>query len=90
MESVGMYIIWHPGIFTAIWCVLWPFCLVCGHLVYFYSRFGMVYQEKIWQPCLASGTRKSVRAKITFCHELVFTRMNVLVLTLNYALISCR
>jgi hypothetical protein len=44
------------GIFTAIWYVLGPFGIFCGHLVYFMvirnivSRFGMLYQRKIWQP----------------------------------------
>jgi hypothetical protein len=33
--------------FTAIW----PFGIVCGHLVYF-SQFGMFGPRKIWQPCV--------------------------------------
>jgi hypothetical protein len=37
MEDVGIYI-------------LWPFCILSSYLEYF-SRFGMLYQEKIWQPC---------------------------------------
>jgi hypothetical protein len=35
--------------FTAIWYTLWPFGVVCGHLVHF-SRFGMFGPRKIWQP----------------------------------------
>jgi hypothetical protein len=35
--------------FTAIWYNLWPFGIVCGHLVYF-SLFGMFGPRKIWQP----------------------------------------
>jgi hypothetical protein len=38
-------------IFTANWYNLWPFGIVCGHLVYF-LRFGMFGPRKIWQPCL--------------------------------------
>jgi hypothetical protein len=37
------------GIFTAIWYNLWPFGIVCDHLVYF-LRFGMFGPIKIWQP----------------------------------------
>jgi hypothetical protein len=33
----------------AIWYNLWPFGIVCGHLVYF-SHFGMFGPRKIWQP----------------------------------------
>jgi hypothetical protein len=40
--------------FTAIWYNLWPFGIVCSHLVYF-SRFGMLGPRKIWQPCLAAA-----------------------------------
>jgi hypothetical protein len=34
----------------AIWYNLWPFSIVCGHLVYL-SHFGMFGPRKIWQPC---------------------------------------
>jgi hypothetical protein len=34
---------------TATWYTLWPFGMVCGHLVQF-SRFGMFGPRKIWQP----------------------------------------
>jgi hypothetical protein len=36
--------------FADIWYNLWPFVIVCGHLVYF-SHFGMFGARKIWQPC---------------------------------------
>jgi hypothetical protein len=36
--------------FMTIWYNLWPFGLVCGHLVYF-SHFGTFGARKIWQPC---------------------------------------
>jgi hypothetical protein len=39
----------HLEYFTAIWHNVWPFGIVCGHLVYF-SRFGMFGPRKIWQP----------------------------------------
>jgi hypothetical protein len=36
----------HQEYFTAIWYKLWPFGMVCGHLVYF-LRFGMFGPRKI-------------------------------------------
>jgi hypothetical protein len=36
--------------FMTIWNNLWPFGIICGHLVYF-PRFGMFGPRKIWQPC---------------------------------------
>jgi hypothetical protein len=32
-----------------LWCILWPFRIVCGNLVYFH-RFGMFYLEKSGNP----------------------------------------
>jgi hypothetical protein len=43
----------HLEYFTAILYNLWPFGIVCGHLVYF-SRFGMFGQRQIWQPWSAT------------------------------------
>jgi hypothetical protein len=40
----------NVGIFMTIWYNLWPFGIVCGHLLYF-SQFGMFGPKKIWQPC---------------------------------------
>jgi hypothetical protein len=40
--------IWYTY-FTAIWYILMPFGMFCGNLVYF-SRFGMLYQEKSGNP----------------------------------------
>jgi hypothetical protein len=44
MEDVGIYYgpIWSN---TAVWYVLSPFGMFCGHSMFF-SRFGMLYQEK--------------------------------------------
>jgi hypothetical protein len=42
--------------FMAIWSILLPLCLCYGHFVYFvvilayFSRFGMLYQEKSGNP----------------------------------------
>jgi hypothetical protein len=44
MEDVGLNYV-HLVYFTAIRNILWPFFILCGHLVYF-SSFGMFYQEK--------------------------------------------
>jgi hypothetical protein len=35
--------------FMTIWNILWPFGIVCGHLLYF-SQFEMFGPRKIWQP----------------------------------------
>jgi hypothetical protein len=45
MENIGM-IYGRYEYFTAIWYNLWPFGIICGHLVYF-SRFGMFGPRKI-------------------------------------------
>jgi hypothetical protein len=57
--------------FMAIWnkllpfgvCSLWPFSIVCGHLVYFF-RFGTFGQRKIWQPCSRLNARSSTVKKL--------------------------
>jgi hypothetical protein len=53
----------NVGNFMAIWNILWPFGIFCGHLVYFvtiwyisrafgtFSPFWYVIPRKIWQPC---------------------------------------
>jgi hypothetical protein len=48
MEKVGKFYD-HLEYFTAICYNLWPFGIVCGHLVCF-SQFGMSGPGKIWQP----------------------------------------
>jgi hypothetical protein len=45
IENVGIFYD-HLEYFTAIWYNLWPFGVVCGHLVYF-SQFGMFVPRKI-------------------------------------------
>jgi hypothetical protein len=41
----------HLEYFTAIWYNLWPFGIVCVHLVHF-SGFGSMHQEKSGNPDL--------------------------------------
>jgi hypothetical protein len=41
----------HLANFPAVWYILWPFGIVCGHLVYF-PPFLYVAPRKIWQPWL--------------------------------------
>jgi hypothetical protein len=48
MENVGIFYD-RLEFGMAIWYNLWPFGLVCGHLVYF-SYFGMFRPRRIWQP----------------------------------------
>jgi hypothetical protein len=48
MENAVIFY-YHLDYFTVIWYNLWPFGIVCSHLVYF-SRVGMFGPRKIWQP----------------------------------------
>jgi hypothetical protein len=59
MENVDIFYD-HLEYFTAIWYYLWPFGIVCGHLVYF-SRFATFGPREIWQPC-----RQSVKLVVFF------------------------
>jgi hypothetical protein len=47
-ENVGIFYD-HLEYFTALWCMLWPFGTVCGHLVHF-SCFGMCGTKKSGNP----------------------------------------
>jgi hypothetical protein len=58
----------HFVYFTAKWNILWPFGTFCGHLVYIGSRFGMLYCEKIWQPCVC-GNISGVIVMTTICGD---------------------
>jgi hypothetical protein len=40
----------HLEYFVAIWYNLWPFSIVCGHLLYS-SQSVMIRPRKMWQPC---------------------------------------
>jgi hypothetical protein len=53
MEDVGIFY-GHLVHFAAFCYILWTFGRVRGNLVYF-SRFGILYQEKIWQSCLQAS-----------------------------------
>jgi hypothetical protein len=44
VENVGIFYD-HLEYFMAIWYNLWPFCIVCGHLVYF-PQFWYVWTKK--------------------------------------------
>jgi hypothetical protein len=58
MEGVGIFND-HLVNFPAIWQSLWTFGIFSIVLVLF-TRFGMLYQEKIWQPCLKCEADKSL------------------------------
>jgi hypothetical protein len=48
MKNAGIFY-GHLEYFTAIWYILWPF----GNVVviwYIFPLFGILCQEKIWQP----------------------------------------
>jgi hypothetical protein len=42
-ENLGIFY-YHLVYFTVTGNILWPFCIFCGHFVYF-PRFGILYQE---------------------------------------------
>jgi hypothetical protein len=48
--------------FTAIWYNVWPFGIICGHLLYC-LHFGMFGPRKIWKPWSA------VRAALAVWHS---------------------
>jgi hypothetical protein len=60
--------------FTAIWSILQPFCIFCGHLVFFIAKwyfflFWYFVERKIWQPWLRPLLfllRRSISDGITF------------------------
>jgi hypothetical protein len=56
MENVGIFFE-NFEYFTAICNSLYPFGIVCVHLVYF-SVFGMFGPKKIWQPWRVGDERK--------------------------------
>jgi hypothetical protein len=47
MEDVGIFYV-HLVNFPAIGPILWPFGIF-PPFGYIFTRFGMLYQEKIWQ-----------------------------------------
>jgi hypothetical protein len=49
MENLGIFY-GHFGTFKSIWCILPPFGIFCGNLVYIYSPFGMLQQVKSGNP----------------------------------------
>jgi hypothetical protein len=64
--------------FVAIWYILWPFGIFCGHLAYllyvhlvYFSRFGMLDQEKSGNPdwlrqmCSTDGGTASTYSSLT-------------------------
>jgi hypothetical protein len=52
-----VYFIAHLVYFTANWYILWAFGVFYGQFEYF-SRFGMLYQEKAGNPaCRATNKR---------------------------------
>jgi hypothetical protein len=54
MVNVGIFYD-HLENFMAIWYNLWPFGIVCRHLVHF-SQFGVFGPRNMWQPCRALVT----------------------------------
>jgi hypothetical protein len=60
--------------FMAIWYIVWPFGIFCGHSVYFmvtwyvFPRFGMLYHEKSGNPgsIVAFVSTLSIREDV-FC-----------------------
>jgi hypothetical protein len=54
LEGLGMenidILFGHLEYCSAIWYMLFPFYIFCGHLVFF-PPFGYLVPSKIWQPC---------------------------------------
>jgi hypothetical protein len=67
MENVGIYYD-HSEYFTAIWYNLWPFGIVCVHLVHFF-QFGMLGPRKIWQPWTTPFQSQTVSAKSGYLND---------------------
>jgi hypothetical protein len=55
LKDVGMFY-GYLVYFTSIWYNLWPFGIICGHLVYF-SRFGVFGPRKSGNPVDEVSTR---------------------------------
>jgi hypothetical protein len=45
MENVRIFYV-HLEYFTAIWYILWPFCIVCGHMVGILFPIWYVWTKK--------------------------------------------
>jgi hypothetical protein len=61
--------------FTAIWCILRPFGIFCGHLVPIISCFAMLYQEKSGNPVQTMALSLAPTAHMVLgarCYEFVF------------------
>jgi hypothetical protein len=56
MVNVGIFYV-NLEYFMTIWYNLWPFGIVCGHLLHFY-QFGMFGPRKIWQPWLRNEKKR--------------------------------
>jgi hypothetical protein len=67
MVNVGIFHD-HLEYFMAIWYNLWPFGIVCGHLLYF-SRFGMFGSRKIWQPWKENAFKHAGRSNQQKIHR---------------------
>jgi hypothetical protein len=63
-ENVDIIYI-HLECFTDIWDILWPFGLLCVHLVHF-SGFGTMHREKSGNPGKQHDWRVSVAARPAF------------------------
>jgi hypothetical protein len=70
MENFGIFYD-HLEHFMAILCNLWPFCIDCGHMVYF-SPFWSVVPRKIWQSCLHQCFSHQLLTSAIFAMEQVF------------------
>jgi hypothetical protein len=69
----------------AIWYNLWPFGMVCGHLLYF-SQFCMLGPRQIWQPWSKATTNiHSVNRQFSERNLEILSKKRGLLLHFNHA-----
>jgi hypothetical protein len=63
MEYLGIFY-GHCGSFKSIWCIVPPFGILCGNLIYILPLW-YVRKRKIWQPCAKAVSLEANFVRIT-------------------------
>jgi hypothetical protein len=61
MEDVSIFYV-HLVYFTAIWYIWLPFVIVYGIFGKYFTRLGMLHQEKSGNPALCHPAKKNKKA----------------------------